>query len=291
MARVTKPPELNLWGEPLEEPESKAEIVPLDFESHAVRMVIIKGEPWWVLSDVARVLGYSHTPHASRLLRDKHKGVHKTDTLGGPQELAIVNEAGLYTLILKSNQPEVERFQDWVTDEVLPSIRKTGGYSIKPTRIDKEAKRLKCDPATAKARVDQFTLNRTIHQQMAGAGACPNDYREWHNAGYRGQFGKEAAELRRELGLKSYRDTPLDHMSVLTLSQNHHAKALADRIARESGKSDATDRAELLEITARDIAEADFRTFGPGHGYGVVRDGRRGPVLDIVRQQIEAETQ
>ena len=94
------------------------------------------GEPWFVAADVARVLGYDHTPHATRLLDDDEKGVHKVDTLGGTQEMAMVNESGLYHLVLMSKKPEAKKFRKWVTEEVLPSIRKTGSYSITKTNMD-----------------------------------------------------------------------------------------------------------------------------------------------------------
>lgn len=99
-----------------------------DFEDNAVRVVDIDGEPWFVAADVARVLGYDHTPHATRLLDDDEKGVHKVDTLGGTQEMTMVNESGLYHLVLLSKKPEAKKFRKWVTAEVLPSIRKTGMY-------------------------------------------------------------------------------------------------------------------------------------------------------------------
>ena len=99
-----------------------------DFEDNAVRVVDIDGEPWFVAADVARVLGYDITPHATRLLDDDEKGIHKVDTLGGKQEMTMINESGLYHLVLLSKKPEAKKFRKWVTAEVLPSIRKTGAY-------------------------------------------------------------------------------------------------------------------------------------------------------------------
>lgn len=99
-----------------------------DFEDNAVRVIEKDGEPWFVAADVARVLGYDITPHATRLLDDDEKGIHKVDTLGGKQEMTMVNESGLYHLVLLSKKPEAKKFRKWVTAEVLPSIRKTGMY-------------------------------------------------------------------------------------------------------------------------------------------------------------------
>ena len=99
------------------------------------------GEPWFVASDVARVLGYDHTPHATRLLDDDEADVHKVDSrsvngVEQAREVSIINESGLYHLVLMSKKPEAKKFRKWVTEEVLPSIRKTGSYSITKTNMD-----------------------------------------------------------------------------------------------------------------------------------------------------------
>ena len=87
------------------------------------------GETFFVGSDVARALGYSNTRKALQDHVDKEdKGVTKRDTLGGPQRMTIINESGLYSLILSSQLPSAKAFKRWVTSEVLPQIRKTGGY-------------------------------------------------------------------------------------------------------------------------------------------------------------------
>lgn len=105
------------------------EVTVFNFEVNEVRTVVIDNEPWFVGKDVAGVLGYSNTRKAlSDHVRNKNKGVTKRDTLGGTQELTIINEAGLYSLILKSKLPSAEKFEDWVTSEVLPAIRKHGAY-------------------------------------------------------------------------------------------------------------------------------------------------------------------
>ena len=94
-----------------------------------IRTVEISGEPWFVGKDVAEVLGYSNPRDAlSKHVDSEDKGVAKCDTLGGSQELTIINESGLYSLILSSKLPNAKAFKKWVTSEVLPSIRKHGGY-------------------------------------------------------------------------------------------------------------------------------------------------------------------
>jgi prophage antirepressor-like protein len=168
--RATKLVQIDLWGRPVtEEPlEGSSGVLTLDFETQAVRIVKVRGEPWWVLSDVARVLGYKDATHASRSLRDRHKGPHLVETLGGRQQMAIVSEAGLYRLMMRSERPEAERFQDWVTDEVLPSIRRTGTYNLHSlSRVAKEAKRLRADRETAKIRCDQIDINKASNARLA----------------------------------------------------------------------------------------------------------------------------
>lgn len=94
-----------------------------------VRTVMIGGEPWLVGKDIATALGYTNTRKAlNDHVDDEDKGVTKCDTLGGAQEMTIINESGLYSLVLSSKLPTAKKFKHWITSEVLPAIRKTGGY-------------------------------------------------------------------------------------------------------------------------------------------------------------------
>jgi prophage antirepressor-like protein len=94
-----------------------------------VRTVVIDGEPWLVGKDVADILGYSNTRKAiADHVDDEDKGVTKCDTLGGRQDLTVINESGFYSLVMGSKLPTAKRFKRWVTSEVLPSIRKHGAY-------------------------------------------------------------------------------------------------------------------------------------------------------------------
>lgn len=97
-----------------------------EFDGQDIRFV--NGKP--VANDVAAVLGYKNTADAvTRLVKPKNKGVCKIQTPGGIQSVAVLEEAGIYQLIFSSKLPSAEKFQDWVFEEVLPSIRKTGSYS------------------------------------------------------------------------------------------------------------------------------------------------------------------
>lgn len=98
-----------------------------------VRTLAIDGEPWAAAVDVAKALGYKEPQKAIRTHVDpEDKGVSKMDTPGGNQEVVIINESGLYSLILSSKLPKAKAFKRWVTSEVLPTLRRTGSYSVKP---------------------------------------------------------------------------------------------------------------------------------------------------------------
>lgn len=99
-------------------------------EFGAVRTVEIDGDPWLVGKDVAQALGYSNTRDAlAKRVDPEDKGVANCDTLGGSQAVTIINESGLYSLVLSSKLPTARKFRHWVTSEVLPSIRRHGLYA------------------------------------------------------------------------------------------------------------------------------------------------------------------
>lgn len=113
------------------------EIQPFTFPTtgQAVRTVLIDGEPWFVLADVAKILGYRDAEHAGRLVRDAQintlsQGIAAELGQRGGRTPKVITEGGLYRLVMRSDVALAEPFQDWVTDDVLPAIRKTGFYSI-----------------------------------------------------------------------------------------------------------------------------------------------------------------
>ncbi|MFN1841763.1 Bro-N domain-containing protein [Clostridioides difficile] len=97
-----------------------------------IRVIELNGEPWFVGKDVAETLGYKDTSDAlKRHVDDEDKGLGEILTPGGNQNMKIINESGLYSLILSSKLSTAKKFKHWVTRDVLPSIRKTGTYSTK----------------------------------------------------------------------------------------------------------------------------------------------------------------
>ena len=103
-------------------------LTPFAYGDHPVRVVTIAGEPWFVLTDLCSVLGLTNPRMVAARLPDDMKGVSQIDTLGGKQSMTIVSEAGMYEVVIRSDKPEAAQFRRWITSEVLPAIRKHGGY-------------------------------------------------------------------------------------------------------------------------------------------------------------------
>ena len=106
-----------------------------NYNGNEVRTIQKDGEPWWVLKDVCGILGISKYRDTASRLDEDERGSVRVDTPGGEQEMTVVNESGLYNVILRSDKPEAKPFRKWVTSEVLPSIRKHGAY-MTPQKIE-----------------------------------------------------------------------------------------------------------------------------------------------------------
>ena len=136
------------------------------FDSHAVRVVEGRdGEPLFIAADVLATLTLDRK--ALERLDDDEKGVNSIHTLGGDQEMTVITESGLYSLILTSRKPEAKRFKKWVTAEVLPSIRKTGAYGRSASitqQLAASRHRLKLLDALERERHAEKRL--AIHQQL-----------------------------------------------------------------------------------------------------------------------------
>jgi prophage antirepressor-like protein len=114
-------------------PNTATPIMNYVFQGRALRVIDRNGQPWFVAADLASILGYATAKDAIRLLDDDEKDGHNLPTPGGEQRVSIVSESGLYNLVMKSRRLEARDFRRWVTGDVLPTIRQTGGYII-PTR-------------------------------------------------------------------------------------------------------------------------------------------------------------
>lgn len=147
------------------------------FHGQEVRTVTINNEPWFVGKDVADILGYSKSRNAIALHVDEDDALKQgiTDNLGRMQETIIINESGLYSLILSSKLPQAKEFKRWVTSEVLPQIRQQGAYV--PENLPEEAfialftgqKKLKEQQLVLAQDVDYLKNEQPIHPSFAQA--------------------------------------------------------------------------------------------------------------------------
>jgi len=122
------------------------------YQDEEVRTMLINGEPCFIANDLCAVLELSNPRQTISYLDEDEKGVTTNDTLGGNQQMSYVTEAGMYSLVLRSRKPEAKAFKRWLTHEVLPSIRKIGGYQRSPmTEDDIVAQALQITSARVKA--------------------------------------------------------------------------------------------------------------------------------------------
>ena len=149
----------------------KNNIVAFKYEEQQVRTIEKNGEPWFVGKDVAAILGYSDTADAVKKHVDpEDKGVGEMPTPGGKQRIMLINESGLYSLILSSKLPTAKEFKRWVTSEVLPSIRKTGEYEITPAqqnRLDIMERNSRAREASLWLRISAQVKSDTYRQVCA----------------------------------------------------------------------------------------------------------------------------
>ncbi len=131
-----------------------------------VRALAIGGEPWFVATDVAKILGYGDATHLTRRLDEDEKGLRSAETPGGIQRLSVISEAGLYSAVLGSKVPGARDFKRWVTHEVLPAIRRHGAYATAET-----VERLIADPdfaiRTFEALRDERERRRALEAENA----------------------------------------------------------------------------------------------------------------------------
>lgn len=118
-----------------------------------VRTVVIDNDPWFVGKDVAEALGYdSPSAAVSKKVDREDRGLSKMETPSGVQEMTVINESGLYSLIMSSKLPTAKRFKRWVTSEVLPALRKTGSYTVKAIAPNDKQKRAEAMLINARTR-------------------------------------------------------------------------------------------------------------------------------------------
>ncbi|MDQ6958884.1 MAG: Bro-N domain-containing protein [Mariprofundaceae bacterium] len=142
---------------------SNLQVVTNTFKNHPVRAFEDSGTAWFVAKDISNALGYRDATSMTRMLDDDERGTRLVSTPSGDQEMKTINESGMYHALIKSRKPEAKPFRKWVTSEVLPSIRKTGSYTMPSTTLT---------PAS----------QRTIQEQVAALAHENKAYAKYYSA-------------------------------------------------------------------------------------------------------------
>ena len=139
-----------------------------NFNQNQIQVINKDGEAWFVASEIAAMFGYRDAANLTRILDDDEKGTHNVSTLGGKQDVSVINESGFYHAAFKSRKAEVKPFRKWVTTEVLPAIRKTGGYQIgqKTTADDRTGLRQAVAALVGRKGIDYSSAYSMIHQRF-----------------------------------------------------------------------------------------------------------------------------
>ena len=195
-----------------------------DYSGQSVRMVDIDGEPWWVAKDVCDVLGIGNVSQSLSYLDDDEKGIITNDTLGGAQKMSIINEPGLYSLMLRSRKDDAKAFKRWVTHDVLPTIRKTGSYHDKRN----------------KARITRNWFTATLHR---------HGYEKRHHYIQTTKQMKDAMHIQHKK----------DDMDMVELSLVTAAEALASARIMQSGAKGYHAVNPLCVDSSLAIEQATFR--------------------------------
>lgn len=151
--------------------KTQSQLSTFKFESKSIRTLAINNEPWFVAKDLCNAINISNYRDAIERLDQDEKGVALTDTLGGQQEMNIVSESGMYTLILRCRDAVKKgsiphRFRKWVTSEVLPTIRKTGKYESKTSVNDRTGLRNAVNMLVSKKGLIYSDAYHLVHQRF-----------------------------------------------------------------------------------------------------------------------------
>ena len=141
-----------------------------NYNDNNVRTVEMDGEPWFVLRDVCQILSIGNAADVYNRLDEDEKGVGQIDTIRGRQKMNIINESGLYSVILRSDKPEAKPFRKWVTSEVLPSIRRHGSYaaSAQPKAMT-EYQQMQAETRQSNIAIQKARLLNQIASEYEGA--------------------------------------------------------------------------------------------------------------------------
>lgn len=207
------------------------------FESagQSLRVVEIGNEPWFVAADVCRALGISRTDDGVGRLDDDEKGAASIRTPGGAQEMRVVSEAGLYTLIMGSRKQEAKAFRRWVTHDVLPAIRKTGGYHTRPggaIETENDPNRLRAFAGLLVRKASLLEQLRDVEAAMAegGAEAQPQPQRPPVTSRHR-----DIIERIREIARPREQTSTTEVVALLGVERTREIEMLVAELLRDEG--------------------------------------------------------
>lgn len=205
-----------------------------------VRTVEIDGTPWLVGADVATALGYKNPRKAlADHIDPEDKGVTKRDTPGGEQEMLIINESGLYSLILSSKMPKAKAFKHWVTGEVLPALRKNGVYET--VKAQQHIEQLEATNAQLNMAIQNVSSAKAA---LAEVISLRNDFIK-HRDNYKARFlqakadyGKMCDNLRQAESLvaqaQANLDSRIDQLQIIAFGLPGFDEIMADALAGRS---------------------------------------------------------
>lgn len=239
--------------------QSILSVVPFSFESYQIRTIDVDGEPWFVAADICAAISIASTGNAYSRLDDDEKGVRLVDTLGGSQNMTVVNESGLYSLILRSDKPEAKRFKKWVTSEVLPSIRKHGHYSVAPaapvtdpmailkltfdalsqvsTRVESVEQTISTVEQSVTALTDTMRLHHwQCHELKAAVGKKAYQLNEEHGIGIKLLYPAVWGFVKRHFKVPVYTTIPaMRYDEALEIVKNVALEQLPDYVQNQAG--------------------------------------------------------
>jgi prophage antirepressor-like protein len=217
-----------------------------NYSEKQIRTVNKDGEPWFAASDVCDILELGNTAMAVSRLSENMKGLNSIDTPGGTQCMIIISEAGLYKLVFTSRKPEAEKFTDWVASDVIPSIRKTGSYSIEPRCIEdliimqaQSMKELRTE--VSQLQVTQQAIKEAVISQ-------PDNWRESILHKMNSIAQKIGPDKYREVRSESYK--LLEHRAGVLLERRMDNKKA--RMLKEGVSKTAIDKVRKIDIIDED---------------------------------------
>ena len=193
-----------------------------DYNDMPIRTIQKDSEVWWVLVDICRVLELTTPAKVAERLEDDEKGVNEIHTLGGNQNVTIINEPGLYNLIFRSNKPEAKRFKRWVTHEVLPAIRKNGSYGKPDDKLEVARLIASCKSASAVKAIC------SLYEIGSKSSVMPTEFEEsdsvskWLNTVQNGLFGAKVESAYKDY-LSFCKTERLENCPLSTFSKRIHA--------------------------------------------------------------------